>query len=110
MTVLKYRQLKKTKLIQYPAGNKSESYIIQYTYIKWNSEYHILYFWQGRKCPILDKGASAKLTVDFHRRLKTEAKEIRIVQNTETDHFLSIFDYMIIRLGKDPNSREDSLS
>ncbi|EKE41144.1 villidin, putative [Entamoeba nuttalli P19] len=87
---------------------ESESYIIQYTYIKWNNEYHILYFWQGRKCPILDKGTSARLTVDLHRKLKDEAKEYRIAQNTETNHFLAIFEFMVIRLGKDPFAKEET--
>ncbi|KAL7713052.1 Villin [Entamoeba marina] len=84
---------------------ESESYIIQYTYVKWNCDYHILYFWQGRKCPVIDKGASARLTVDLHMKLKDEGREYRIAQNTETNHFLSIFDKMVIRLGKDPKAK-----
>ncbi|ELP94890.1 villin, putative [Entamoeba invadens IP1] len=81
---------------------ESESYIVQYTYVKWNTDFHILYFWQGRNCPTLDKGACARLTVDLHMTLKDEGKEFRVAQNTETTHFLSIFSKFVVRLGKDP--------
>ncbi|KAL7715765.1 HP domain-containing protein [Entamoeba marina] len=62
---------------------------------------HLLFFWQGRRCAVLEKGVSARMTVEFHQTLQNETKEIRVVQSSETRHFLSIFqNRMVIHNGK----------
>ncbi|EKE38579.1 hypothetical protein ENUP19_0079G0023 [Entamoeba nuttalli] len=80
---------------------EAESYIILYHYKIWAKDMYLLYFWQGRSCAVIDKGTSARLTVDFHKTLKSDTKEMRVVQNVETRHFLSMFNNsLIIRQGK----------
>ena len=41
-----------------------ESYIMLYHYKKWDKDMWIIYFWQGRTCPILKKGTSAALSIN----------------------------------------------
>jgi hypothetical protein len=78
----------------------ADSYLILYTYMWKNKESYLLYFWQGRNSPNLDRGTSAYLTVEMDSKLKKafagSAKEIRVVQNEEPKHFLKIFQYKFI--------------
>lgn len=79
-----------------------DSYIIAYKYKKQmsNNFKHLIYFWQGRDCSVNEKGASALLSVDVSDSQEGEALQIRILQQKETKHFLSIFKNFIIHLGK----------
>jgi hypothetical protein len=39
----------------------------------------------------MERGTSALLTIELDEQLQNSAKEIRVVQNKEPKHFLSIF-------------------
>jgi len=86
-----------------------ESYIIEYSYVKWNKPSVLLYYWQGRDCPVLQKGASSKLTTELMNKKKDSMySDFRVVQNLEPKHFLSLFkDKMIVNSGK--LEREDEI-
>lgn len=79
-----------------------ESYIVVYKYIFRNKDAWLLYFWQGRNSSIQEKGSSALLTVDLDDKIEGMSKEVRVVQNKEPKHFLSIFDgRMVVHKGKE---------
>lgn len=85
-----------------------DSFVILFKYYKSNKAKHIIYFWQGRDCSTNEKGASALLTIDVSNiNLQgDDAPQIRIIQQKETRHFLSMFhsylglDGLVIPLGK----------
>eukprot|EP01090_Pellita_catalonica_P003302 TRINITY_DN12975_c0_g1_i1.p1 TRINITY_DN12975_c0_g1~~TRINITY_DN12975_c0_g1_i1.p1 ORF type:complete len:792 (-),score=159.69 TRINITY_DN12975_c0_g1_i1:64-2109(-) len=104
LTIYRVHDAKKTRL---PAKSKgefysSESYIACYQYIFNNKDAAILYFWQGRTSSVLKKGTSAVLTIELDDSIDGLTKEIRVVQNKEPKHFLSVFaaEGMIVYLGK----------
>jgi len=74
----------------------SESYVILYTYILKNREQYVIYFWQGKKSSITEKGSSALLTVDLDDSIGGAAVQIRVVQNKEPKHFMKLFKGRII--------------
>ncbi|EGC29857.1 hypothetical protein DICPUDRAFT_51061 [Dictyostelium purpureum] len=83
-----------------------DSYLILYTYFFKNKDNYLIYFWQGKNSSINEKGTSALLTVELDDQLKGMAKEVRVVQNKEPKHFLTIFKgRFIIHQGKDPLSK-----
>ncbi|EFA79149.1 villin [Heterostelium album PN500] len=83
-----------------------DSYVILYTYIYKNKDCFLIYFWQGKNSSINEKGSSALLTMELDDTLKGMAKEVRVVQNKEPKHFLSIFkSKFIVHQGKDPMSK-----
>eukprot|EP01133_Synstelium_polycarpum_P007235 gene7235-8411_t len=80
-----------------------DSYIILYTYFYKNKDNYLIYFWQGKNSSINEKGTSALLTMELDDTLKGMAKEVRVVQNKEPRHFLSIFKgRLVVHAGKDP--------
>jgi hypothetical protein len=74
----------------------SESYVILYTYIQKNREQYIIYFWQGKKSSINEKGSSALLTVDLDDSIGGAAVQVRVVQNKEPQHFMKLFNRRVI--------------
>ncbi len=56
-----------------------------------NTEQHIIYFWQGRDSSINERGASALLTKEVNELSAAGARQIRVVQNMEPQHFLLLF-------------------
>jgi hypothetical protein len=91
-----------------------------------NKESYLIYFWQGRDSPSLDRGTSALLTMEMDNELKKgnhltllpvcsanaffftvagtggSAKEIRVVQNQEPKHFLATFNgKLLIHRGRE---------
>lgn len=74
----------------------SESYVILYTYMQKNREMYIIYFWQGKKSSINEKGSSALLTVDLDDSIGGAAVQVRVVQNKEPKHFMNLFKGRII--------------
>jgi hypothetical protein len=87
-----------------------ESYLILYTYTIKNTEHKMIYFWQGKNSTIMDKGFSAVLTIDLDDKLGGEAKQIRVVQGKEPQHFLKIFGgLMVVHKGK-YNAEENYLN
>ncbi|EGG25050.1 villin [Cavenderia fasciculata] len=83
-----------------------DSYLILYTYTYKNKDNFLIYFWQGKNSSINEKGTSALLTMELDDTLKGMAKEIRVVQNKEPRHFLSIFNgRLVVHVGKDPLSK-----
>jgi hypothetical protein len=69
----------------------AESYVILYTYMQRNREMYIIYFWQGKKSSINEKGSSALLTIDLDDSIGGNAVQIRVVQNKEPKHFMKLF-------------------
>eukprot|EP00029_Vermamoeba_vermiformis_P005549 TRINITY_DN1959_c0_g1_i1.p1 TRINITY_DN1959_c0_g1~~TRINITY_DN1959_c0_g1_i1.p1 ORF type:complete len:1522 (+),score=358.22 TRINITY_DN1959_c0_g1_i1:76-4566(+) len=87
-----------------------ESYLILYTYTIKNTEHKMIYFWQGRNSTVMDKGFSAVLTIDLDDKLGGEAKQVRVVQGKEPQHFLKIFGgLMVVHKGK-YNAEENYLN
>ncbi|KYQ96706.1 villin [Tieghemostelium lacteum] len=83
-----------------------DSYLILYTYFFKNKDNYLIYFWQGKNSSINEKGTSALLTVELDDSLKGMAKEVRVTQNKEPKHFLSVFKgKFIVHQGKDPLSK-----
>lgn len=83
-----------------------DSYIVHYSYkASSGKEAHIIYYWQGRDSSTDETAASALLTVDLADSLKTgpdagEATQVRVVQNKEPNHFLTLFKgKMVIHTG-----------
>lgn len=74
----------------------TESYVILYKYMIKNREVFIIYFWQGKKSSIQEKGSSALLTVDLDDSIGGSATQIRVVQNKEPKHFMKLFKGYII--------------
>lgn len=74
----------------------SESYVILYKYMIKNREVFIIYFWQGKKSSIHEKGSSALLTIDLDDSIGGNATQIRVVQNKEPKHFMKLFKGFII--------------
>ncbi|KAL9652279.1 hypothetical protein ABK040_011939 [Willaertia magna] len=88
-----------------------DSFVILFKYFKNNKYRYIVYFWQGRDSSINEKGASALLTIDVTNLVNNsddnsgEVPQIRIIQQKETKHFISIFNnyfnnFIILHLGK----------
>ncbi|GAM27463.1 hypothetical protein SAMD00019534_106390 [Acytostelium subglobosum LB1] len=83
-----------------------DSYVILYSYIYKNKDCYLIYFWQGKNSSINEKGTSALLTMELDDSLKGMAKEVRVVQNKEPKHFLSVFkNKIIVHQGKDPAAK-----
>jgi len=74
----------------------SESYVILYTYSVKNRPMYIIYFWQGKRSSITQKGSSALLTIDLDDSIGGNATQIRVVQNKEPKHFMKLFKGRII--------------
>lgn len=75
-----------------------ESYVVLYRYKKGNREKSIVYFWQGRDSSINEKGASALLSVEVFEDVSQigEALQVRVLQQKESKHFLSVFPQGIV--------------
>eukprot|EP00026_Physarum_polycephalum_P000343 Phypoly_transcript_00343.p1 GENE.Phypoly_transcript_00343~~Phypoly_transcript_00343.p1 ORF type:complete len:1625 (+),score=418.05 Phypoly_transcript_00343:184-5058(+) len=84
-----------------------DSYLILYSYVFKNKDCYLIYFWQGRNSTINEKGASALLTIEQNDILKGAAKDVRVVQNKEPKHFLTVFKgKIVVHLGKDPEAKK----
>ncbi|XP_067673342.1 advillin-like [Haliotis asinina] len=86
-----------------------DCYIILYTYKVGNKENYIIYFWQGSKSTIDERGGSAILAQRLDDTdLNGRAVQIRVVQGQEPEHFLRLFSgKMIIFLGGINNAVEE---
>jgi len=73
---------------QFYAG---DSFLILYTYQRWGKESYIIYFWQGRDSSTDEKAASALWAVNFDDERGGSATQVRVVQNKEPNHFLTLF-------------------
>ncbi len=88
-----------------------ESYVILYSYIWKNKDCHIIYFWQGRTSSIQEKGASALLTIELDDKLLGMAKELRVTQNKEPKHFLTIFKgKFVVHMGKEKDGNKGNVA
>ncbi|GAM23062.1 hypothetical protein SAMD00019534_062370 [Acytostelium subglobosum LB1] len=84
----------------------AESYVIHYRYLVKMKEHNLIYFWQGKRSTINEKGESARLAVDLDDELGSITKKVRVVQNKEPIHFMNIFGgFIIVHNGVD--DRED---
>lgn len=68
-----------------------DSYVILYTYERDDRKNYIIYFWQGLKSSIDEKGTSALKAIELDDKLGGEAVQIRVVMNKEPAHFMKIF-------------------
>jgi hypothetical protein len=68
-----------------------DSYVMLYTYLVAGKERWIIYFWQGRDSTTDEKGASALLAVDLDNKYGGAPVQVRVVQNKEPNHFLTLF-------------------
>eukprot|EP01117_Protostelium_nocturnum_P004986 TRINITY_DN1807_c0_g1_i2.p1 TRINITY_DN1807_c0_g1~~TRINITY_DN1807_c0_g1_i2.p1 ORF type:complete len:861 (-),score=194.07 TRINITY_DN1807_c0_g1_i2:34-2616(-) len=103
-----------SKKVIYPMDLKGhffagESFIVLYTYKSQDKLYegsqagggikdkYILYFWQGRQSSVKKKGWSALITSEMGKDFAGEVPtQIRIPQQKETSHFMSIFGGSIV--------------
>merc|ERR1711915_194306 len=69
---------------------EGDSYVMQYS-VRKGRKPDVIYFWQGSKSSIWEKGASAILTVDLDNKNGGVAKQARVDMNQEPPHFLNIF-------------------
>lgn len=78
-----------------------DSYIVLYRYKNAGRDSYLLYMWQGRDSTTDEKTASALLTVDLSAGLQDlPGAQVRVVQNKEPSHFLSLFaGKMVVRTG-----------
>eukprot|EP01125_Pyxidicula_operculata_P010594 TRINITY_DN3488_c0_g1_i2.p1 TRINITY_DN3488_c0_g1~~TRINITY_DN3488_c0_g1_i2.p1 ORF type:complete len:1469 (-),score=359.82 TRINITY_DN3488_c0_g1_i2:333-4739(-) len=73
-----------------------DSYLILYEYQVEFKTLPLLYFWQGRTCPVNEKGTLAYLTKEMNDVLKGQGKNLRVVQYQESPHFLTVFNQINI--------------
>ncbi|ESO84882.1 hypothetical protein LOTGIDRAFT_221805 [Lottia gigantea] len=87
-----------------------DCYILLYTYQKSNRDHYIIYFWQGNKSTIDERGASALLAQNLDdTELDGAAVQIRVVQGREPEHFLRLFKgKMLILMGGINNVIEET--
>eukprot|EP00026_Physarum_polycephalum_P002067 Phypoly_transcript_02071.p1 GENE.Phypoly_transcript_02071~~Phypoly_transcript_02071.p1 ORF type:complete len:829 (+),score=189.83 Phypoly_transcript_02071:487-2973(+) len=90
---------------QYGLFYSGDSYVVQYTERRQGGDdLHYVYFWQGRTSTADEKGASALLAKELDDKLHGTATQIRVVQNKEPNHFVSLFDgKLIIKQGGHPS-------
>ena len=82
---------------------QGDSYVMLYTYLdKAKKENYIIYFWQGNDSSQDEKGASALLATQLDDEYGGAPVQVRVVQNKEPDHFLTLFKgkFIIRRGGK----------
>lgn len=71
---------------------QGDSYVLLYTYLdKQKKEAYIIYFWQGLDSTQDEKGASALLAKELDDQYGGAPVQVRVVQNKEPDHFLTLF-------------------
>lgn len=84
------------------------NYVLVYTFKQENKgqDSHVIYYWQGRDTDRRAQGASALLAVGVDDKVDGTSEQIRIVQNKEPSHFLTIFknNYVIHRGNFDRDS------
>ncbi|KAI0222162.1 Villin-1 [Lamellibrachia satsuma] len=68
-----------------------DSYVIPYTYRDGGKENYIIYFWLGKKSTQDERGIAAKKTVEMDDELNGAAKQVRVVQGKEPNHFMAMF-------------------
>ncbi|KAK3611747.1 hypothetical protein CHS0354_014091 [Potamilus streckersoni] len=73
-----------------------DCYVLLYTYHVENKENYVVYYWQGLKSSIDERGTSALKAVEIDDKLGGAAVQVRVVQGKEPDHFMSIFDGKMI--------------
>lgn len=78
-----------------------DSYIVLYKYTdKRGAEQAVIYFWQGKKSSIDEKGSSALLTTELAKELPCKSSQVRVVQGKEPSHFCNLFKgNMIVHAG-----------
>ncbi|KAF6030460.1 qua [Bugula neritina] len=68
-----------------------DCYIVLYTYLLNNKERYIIYYWQGSKATVDEKGASALHAVQLDDKYGGAPVQVRVVQGKEPPHFMAIF-------------------
>jgi len=112
ITIWRIQNLAKSDLPKELYGQfyQGDSYIVLYNYKdkSGRKENFIIYFWQGRDSSTDEKGASALLTIDLDNHLKqtgAQPVQVRVVQNKEPNHFLTLFKgKMIVHHGGVPSA------
>ncbi|KAK2155962.1 hypothetical protein LSH36_225g00031 [Paralvinella palmiformis] len=73
-----------------------DSYLIHYTYAISGREEHIIYYWLGRHSTSDERGVAAVKTIEIDDSLGGIAKQVRVVQGKEPNHFMAMFDGKLI--------------
>uniref|UniRef100_UPI00406D5242 villin n=3 Tax=Paralvinella sulfincola TaxID=644278 RepID=UPI00406D5242 len=73
-----------------------DSYVIHYTYAVNGKEEHIIYYWLGRHSTSDERGVAAAKTIEIDDSLGGTAKQVRVVQSKEPNHFMAMFDGKLI--------------
>jgi len=77
-----------------------DSYVLKYSYKKFNRDHYIIYFWQGNSSTQDEKAAAALQAVKLDDGLCGRAVQVRVVQGREPRHFLTLFKgKMIVFMG-----------
>jgi len=81
---------------------EGDSYVIQYSKSA-NTKPDIIYFWQGTRSSVFEKGLSAAQASLLDRLNGDTAKQVRVEQGHEPAHFLNMFNGAFVTLigGKD---------
>lgn len=73
-----------------------DCYVVKYSYPHPDYKNHVIYYWQGSKSSIDERGTSALKAVEMDDALGGAAVQVRVVQGKEPVHFMSIFDGKMI--------------
>ncbi|XP_043231957.1 gelsolin, cytoplasmic-like [Amphibalanus amphitrite] len=77
-----------------------DSYLLKYTYQKFNRDHYVIYFWQGNQSSQDERAAAALHAVKMDDGLCGRAVQVRVVQGREPRHFLTLFKgKMIVFMG-----------
>jgi hypothetical protein len=85
---MKKAPLPKDQYGQFYAG---DSYVLLYSYKINGKDAWIIYFWQGRDSSTDEKAASAIVAAQMDKDMGGAPVQVRVVQNKEPNHFLTLF-------------------
>ena len=103
--IVKDHKREELPISEYGKFYRDQSYIISDVYSSADSKVDkcTVYFWQGSESTILDKGASALLTVEVTDGFQGETVQVRVVEGKEPKSFLKLFGDSTVHI-KSPKS------
>lgn len=105
--LFKIKSFNKIKLDQKLHGifSQTESYVISYVYRQGGQEKCNLYFWQGSKSTVIEKGTSAMISIEMSKDVGCEVSQTRVLEGKEPSSFYSIFKTDCLIVMKDTQIR-----